>query len=105
MQRIQSGPEWDFAKRALLTGAKFVANSGNRRGGKRKSVALPTPPNCSLELPVVMKRVKAIVELIEKIPLTLKTHETQEAARHAAQAYLNDLQFTARLAITLKNSS
>lgn len=36
MQRIQSGPEWDFAKRALLTGAKFVANSGNSRGGKKK---------------------------------------------------------------------
>jgi len=36
MQAAQRGPIEDFAKRALLTGAKFVANSGNTRGGKKK---------------------------------------------------------------------
>jgi len=33
-QDEQLGPVDDFALRALLTGAKFVANSGRRRGRK-----------------------------------------------------------------------
>ncbi len=33
---LQAGPREDFFRRALLTGAKFLANSGNVRGGKRR---------------------------------------------------------------------
>ena len=36
LQLAQNGPVDDFAKRALLTGAKFLYNAGNRRGGKKR---------------------------------------------------------------------
>jgi hypothetical protein len=36
LQERQAGPKDDFAKRALITGAKFLYNAGNRRGGKKR---------------------------------------------------------------------
>ncbi|HEY3899613.1 MAG TPA: hypothetical protein VGM54_13415 [Chthoniobacter sp.] len=50
-----------------------------------------------LPLGPVEKRVREILESIEAIPLTEKTHERQETARGLAQAYLDDLRFLANL--------
>lgn len=44
MRDTQSGPIDTFAKRAFLTGCKFVANSGNIRGGKKKIRSNPEEP-------------------------------------------------------------
>ncbi|HEY3899614.1 MAG TPA: hypothetical protein VGM54_13420 [Chthoniobacter sp.] len=37
LQEGQAGPIASFPKRALLTGAKFLYNSGNTRGGKHRA--------------------------------------------------------------------
>ncbi len=36
LREQQSGPTTDFFRRALVTGAKFLANAGNVRGGKTR---------------------------------------------------------------------
>ena len=36
LRQAQAGSEAEFYTRALVTGAKFVYNSGNVRGGKRR---------------------------------------------------------------------
>jgi len=58
----------------------------------------------SLPIHAIKKKVEHIRDLIMKIPLTLKTHETQEAARCATQNYVEELDFLQRLSVTLKRN-
>ncbi len=66
------------------------------------SALLRTPEEYSLPIAPIILRISKIRDLIQKIPLTLKTHESQEAARPATQGYLDELTFLQRLANTMK---
>ena len=66
------------------------------------SALLTTQDEFSLPIAPIVLRVTRIRDLIDKIPLTIKTHDAQNAAYAEACNYLDELSFLQRLANTIK---